>query len=493
MEYQILRNWVREYEKNPCTCKDLSRFEDQFFISFKKGKQVIQINLLNDDPFLFTTEEKELLSEETPDLHTFNTHLKQASLYAIDIHESDRIVFMHFQKYNIYNALTEYTLILELIPRYANIILCRIDNDKKIILDALRKVTMMENRQRQILAGLVWLPPDTTFKSEDKDKGSTYIIQDRKLIVTEKGTIQDVNTALSTYFYNVLFQKRVDALRASLLRQVQKKSDKAIAKLEKYKNDLQSTEAEQQWYQYAELLKANYHLLQRGMDAVSITNYFHDAFPTIEIPLLIDQSPQQNIERYFKRYKKAKSGKAMIQQQIELIQNSIDELEAQCFDIEHEEDYMELKLYLANPEKKKDKQSISKKYKRIFINAEWELIIGRTSKENDQLTCKIAKPEDWWFHTRIFQGSHVILRNFKKQVMPENYLYIAARLAAYYSKAKSSSNVPVDYTQIRYVRKPRSSPPGYVIYTNQKTIFVEPLSFKEAIKSLAIKDNITKK
>ncbi len=114
------------------------------------------------------------------------------------------------------------------------------------------------------------------------------------------------------------------------------------------------------------------------------------------------------------------------------------------------------------------------------VDENWEIIIGRTSRENDLLTTRFAKPHDWWFHTRIFRGTHIILRNLDKKELPENLKIICSRLAAYFSKAKKSSNVPVDYTQIRFVRKPKGSPTGYVVYTNQKTLFVDPLSMREA-------------
>ncbi|OQX71775.1 MAG: hypothetical protein B6D62_01455 [Candidatus Cloacimonas sp. 4484_275] len=96
------------------------------------------------------------------------------------------------------------------------------------------------------------------------------------------------------------------------------------------------------------------------------------------------------------------------------------------------------------------------------------------------LTTKMAKPQDWWFHSRIFHGAHLILRNYNRLQLPEKLKILCCRLAAYHSKAGKSSNVPVDYTQIRYVRKPKGSPAGYVTYTNQKTMYVDPLSWREA-------------
>lgn len=121
---------------------------------------------------------------------------------------------------------------------------------------------------------------------------------------------------------------------------------------------------------------------------------------------------------------------------------------------------------------------------RLEIDDNWQFLIGRNSTENDLITTRIGRPQDWWFHTRIYKGTHVVLRNLQKKELPEHLMRLGCRIAAYFSKASKSSNVPVDYTQIRYVRKPRGSAPGYVIYTNQKTLYVDPLSLRDARKEI---------
>ncbi|NQT65006.1 MAG: DUF814 domain-containing protein, partial [FCB group bacterium] len=184
------------------------------------------------------------------------------------------------------------------------------------------------------------------------------------------------------------------------------------------------------------------------------------------------KSAKQNIEHYFKKYRKARDGKTKIQKQINIAQNEIEVLESDIFELE------ETDVFFSNQEKSKKKKTLKKGYKKIAIDENWEIYIGRTSKENDTLTTRFAKPHDWWFHTRVFRGTHIILRNYKKKELPNKLRLLCSQLAAYYSKAKKSTNVPVDHTQIRYVRKPRGSAPGYVVYTNQKTLFVDPLSIR---------------
>ena len=161
-------------------------------------------------------------------------------------------------------------------------------------------------------------------------------------------------------------------------------------------------------------------------------------------------------------------------------------------------DYFDIKEFLKNKNVeqipstatslKVGRATVKTKFRILTISDSWEIYIGRSSKENDMLTCKVAKPDDWWFHSRIFHGTHVVLRNYHKKDLPDELVTICCSLAAYYSKAKNGQNVPVDYTKIRYVRKPRGAAPGYVVYTNQKTYYANPLDFREA--SIEIKKNI---
>ena len=214
------------------------------------------------------------------------------------------------------------------------------------------------------------------------------------------------------------------------------------------------------------------------MDAIVLTNYYEEEFPEISISLKEEFSPQENINFYFKKYRKARDGKEKIKEQIRLTNEAIKELDDRIAVVQNLEGD-ELVLY--QNENRKDVGHAKKRYRSISVNEDWEIIIGRTSTENDFITTRLARAWDWWFHTRVFKGTHVVLRNFSKKQLPDDLRLICCRLAAYFSKAKKSTNVPVDYTEIRYVRKPRKSPPGYVIYKEQKTLYVDPLSMRDAV------------
>ena len=232
----------------------------------------------------------------------------------------------------------------------------------------------------------------------------------------------------------------------------------------------------------AELLKANYNKIKPEKGLVILKNYYEDNFPEMKIPLKTDKTVQENVERYFKKYRKAKSGKSKIKYQIQKTKKEIEELSKELFDIQELDDYKLLKKVNKKPKKSTVKQK--KSYKKIYVNQDWEIFIGRTSKENDVLTTRFAKPNDWWFHTRVFKGTHIILRNYKKQEIPDFLKIVCCRLAAYFSKAKNSKNVPVDYTQIRYVTKPKGAAPGFVIYKKFKTLYVDPISMRQAAKEV---------
>ncbi|MBC8416305.1 MAG: DUF814 domain-containing protein [Candidatus Cloacimonetes bacterium] len=383
---------------------------------------------------------------------------------------------LDFSVIDIYNQRVLYKLVLELIPRYQNIIL---QKDKTII-DCMKKVSFAENRHRQLLPGVEYSPPPSDYEIQT-DKVKYPVAVSSKLKIEETNDeipgFSNMNTAFEDLYYNGIFKKRNDQLRKQKIAVVSKRIKQKKRKIEKLKKELGDASKEEKWKQYAELLKANFDKIKTGMKSIIIVNYYEDGFPDMGIMLDITKNAKQNIEFYFKKYRKARDGKIKIAEQIDKTNDEIELLEKEIIEIEEKE-------YILVNEKlqKKKKSKVRSGYKKLVIDENWEIYIGRTSKENDQLTTRFAKPHDWWFHTRIFRGTHVILRNLNKKELPDNLKHLCCRLAAYYSKAKKSSNVPVDYTQVRYVRKPHGAAVGYVTYTNQKTLYVDPIDFREAAK-----------
>lgn len=475
MQYEFLQKWVEENRQRKLIFHSIQRYQDQYLIIFRKQKQALQICLEN-DCFCFFTEQKTLPFSEKKELNQFNLNLAKAKLQKIELSKEDRIIILHFEKTDIYNQKQNLKLILELIPRYQNIVLVE---DKKII-DCLRKVSFAENTVRQVLPGAEYYPPPTTFQVIKTSVHFPLSLNENlKLEHQKDGEFQNMNSALEALYYRGILEKKIQNHKATQIKVIQKKITKKERKLSKLRNELKEASKEEIWKQQAELLIANFSALKPGLKSIRLINYYENGFPEIEIKLDDSKSPTQNVEYYFKKYRKARDGKKMLGQQIELTEAEISDLELKI---------KEIAEFNALPENRSetDKHKLSKqeKFKMLKVDENWEIYIGRTSKENDFLTTRMAKPHDWWFHTRVFRGTHVILRNLNKLELPDKLRLICCSLAAYYSKAKKSGNIPVDFTQIKYVRKPKGSVPGYVTYTNQKTIFVDPLSIRDAKKML---------
>ena len=481
MQYKYLAEWLKENKEQNLVFKSISKFEDQYSIEFSKRKDELHINLSSQECFCFFTQNKAIPFEQRNDLDIMNTHLIKARLTELNISKTDRIIYLHFSKIDIYNNRQNYKLILELIPRYQNIILLKVEGDNDQIIDCTKKVSFAENRQRQILPGLKYTPPQTDFKIEN-DKVNFPISIDSvkkfKESSEESPNYNSMNLLFEELYFNWIFKARNERIKSEKIKRINKGIKKKTSKIEKQQEELITANKEEKWKQQAELLKANFASIKKGMQSIVLQNYYEDEFPKIEITLNPEKDAKQNIEYYFKKYRKARDGKTEIQKQIKIAQNEIEVLEKEIFELE------EIDIFFSKQEKSKKNKTQKAGYKKITIDENWEIYIGRTSKENDTLTTRFAKPNDWWFHTRIFKGTHVILRNYNKKDLPNKLKLLCSQLAAYYSKAKKSTNVPVDHTQIRYVRKPRGSASGYDIYTNQKTLFVDPLSIRAVAEIL---------
>jgi predicted ribosome quality control (RQC) complex YloA/Tae2 family protein len=192
-------------------------------------------------------------------------------------------------------------------------------------------------------------------------------------------------------------------------------------------------------------------------------------------------TPSENAQRYFKKYNKAKNSITVVQEQIQHAQEEMVYLETilQQVEIASVEDIDDIRDELVEGgyvrsrnrkdrrKKKNDKPALS-----VFHSSEGlQIYVGKNNKQNDYLSQRFASAQDTWLHTKDIPGSHVVIRG---KEFGEATLKEAAILAAYFSKARSSSQVPVDYTLIKYVKKPNGAKPGYVIYDNQKTLFVTP-------------------
>lgn len=262
-----------------------------------------------------------------------------------------------------------------------------------------------------------------------------------------------------------------------------------LTHLNKYKKRLQNidhklSECEQldTYRIYGELITANlYHISKENIDSITLENYYNNNEP-IRISLDKSISPAQNAKKFFKKYNKLKNALEIVDiqkketsKEIYYIESIIYELETAKTVSDIDDIYSEISENIAfnkpnkNQSKKKSVDFSPKKYE--IDN--YTIFVGKNNKQNDYLTTKYASKNDIWFHTKDIHGSHVILKNNGCEIT-DDILIKCAKLAAKNSRASHSSNVPVDYTFVKFVKKPTGANPGMVIYTNNKTLYVTP-------------------
>lgn len=320
-------------------------------------------------------------------------------------------------------------------------------------------------------------------------------VKDYALILTDEINGQyTLNFYVDDYYYNKETKEQFITFRNSLLKLILDTLKKYNKKLLILNEKIEECNNMNTYKLYGELLTANlYKLEKQNLDKVTLENYYDDN-NLIDIPLDSKYNPNTNAKRYFKKYNKLKTALDIVKTQKEETQRDLNYLESLVYSLESAKEITDLqnifeeisesnlfKLQLARKLKKaKNKNSKQQKqhftFNPIKINIdEYSVYIGRNNKENDYITTKLARKNDIWFHTKDIHGSHVVLKiEDNKLIVPDEVIYECAQIAAYHSKAKNSSNVPVDYARIGFVKKPNGSKPGMVIYSNNKTLYVNP-------------------
>ncbi len=231
-----------------------------------------------------------------------------------------------------------------------------------------------------------------------------------------------------------------------------------------------------------ELIKANLYAIASGSNVARVQNYYDENLSEIEIPLDPALSPQQNAAKYFKDYKRScaavQSLGTLIEKDIQEIEylESVSESLARCktlSDISEIREELSLSGYVKQTSKKQPRKKAQPQLTEYKSQEGFRIIVGKNNLQNDYITCSLAGKNDMWFHTKNIHGSHVVVLCGGEALSDETITF-AARLAAKNSKAANSSNVAVDYTPIKYVKKPSGAKAGMVIYTTNKTVFVTP-------------------
>ena len=240
-----------------------------------------------------------------------------------------------------------------------------------------------------------------------------------------------------------------------------------------------------------ELITANLYRMERGQSRLTAQNYYDENCADVDIPLDVRLSPQENAARYFKQYAKAKTAEKYLTAQLQRGREELQYLESVLQELaqaESEQDFNDIRTeltdggYLRGRGKKQPGFQRASKPREFRSSAGLRILVGRNNRQNDRLTTKDADKRDIWLHTQKIHGSHVILCTGGAEP-DEQSLMEAASLAAYFSQAQGSTKVPVDYTPVKYVKKPAGAKPGMVVYTTYQTLLADP--DEELVKRLA--------
>ena len=302
--------------------------------------------------------------------------------------------------------------------------------------------------------------------------------------LTDDPTISQFDTLsamLDQFYQEKATRDRVNQQGARLIHVVKQNLKKNKTKLKKLEKELAATDNADEFRVKGELLTTYMGQLHPGMKRITVQN-FYDNNRDITITLSPELGPSQNAQKYFKRYNKLKNGVKYISHQIELTTTEINYLDSIATQIElaTPSELPDIKMELQQqgylrPEKrlksgKRRRQKLSRPDRYVASDGT-PIMVGKNNLQNDQLTLKTARKSDIWLHAKNVPGSHVIVSDADPS---EATLTEAAQLAAYFSKARNSANVPVDYVAVRRIRKPNGAKPGFVIYEGQHTLFVTP-------------------
>lgn len=326
------------------------------------------------------------------------------------------------------------------------------------------------------------------------DNSNNNSKNDYFLIVQDNDELFNLNFFIDDFYYDKETNEEFINYRNSILKLILNELKKYKKRLFNINNKLQNCENMDIYKVYGELLTANlYRIKDENISSIELENYYENNNLT-SIPLDIKYTPSINAKRYFKKYNKLKNELKIVTIQKEETQRELSYIESIVYELEASSTIEEIasifeeisenvifkdKISYKNKNNSKIKKSKLTKNKNISFNPlkytidGYTLLVGRNNKGNDYLTLKYAKKTDLWFHTKDIHGSHAILL-LNNKTPDTDILIKCAQITAYHSKARNSSNVPVDFCEAKYVKKPNGAKPGMVIYTNNQTLNVNP-------------------
>ena len=294
--------------------------------------------------------------------------------------------------------------------------------------------------------------------------------------------VDSFGVLLDEYFGRRDHVERIRQRTADIFRLLTNAETRLTKKLALQKQDLADCAKKEEFKLWGDLITGNIWRLERGMEEAVVENYYEDDCPEIRIPMDKRLSPQQNAQRYYKRYNKSKTAEVELAKQIKIAETELAYIYT-VFDsltrAETENDILEIRDelyrsgYASRMKNYAAKKLAAPKLMEFKTSGGYRVLVGKNNHQNDHLTTKVASKWDYWFHVKNQPGSHCVLFTEGEEPSEQDFTE-AATIAAYYSKVSEGVNVPVDYTLVKSIRKPGGSKPGFVTYTTNYTAYVTP-------------------
>ncbi|HEO3542932.1 TPA: NFACT family protein [Streptococcus agalactiae] len=513
-------------------------FDHELVLTIRNNRRNYKL-LLSAHPVFgrIQTTEANFQNPQNPNTFTMimRKYLQGAVIETIQQIENDRILEIIVSNKNEIGDHIKATLVVEIMGKHSNIIL--IDKNEHKIIESIKHVGFSQNSYRTILPGSTYIAPPKTkainpfdisdqtlfellqtndlspknlqqlFQGLGRDTALelSHCLKDNKLndfrqffsreyypSLTEKSfsavqfsssheTFQSLGQLLDYYYQEKAEKDRIAQQASDLIHRVQSELEKNIKKLAKQQDELLATENAEEFRQKGELLTTYLSMVPNNQDVVVLDNYYTNQ--TIEISLDRALTPNQNAQRYFKKYQKLKEAVKHLKGIISDTENTITYLESVETSLNHAsmEDINDIREELVETgfikRRAHDKQHKRKKPEQYLASdGKTIIMVGRNNLQNDELTFKMARKGELWFHAKDIPGSHVLIRD---NLNPSDEVKTdAAELAAYYSKARLSNLVQVDMIEAKKLNKPSGTKPGFVTYTGQKTLRVTPTQGK---------------
>lgn len=481
-------------------------------------------------PICYISTSKEGVLENSTGLAAnMRKHLLNAMLTDVEQLGFDRILVFKFSRINELGEIKNYSIIFEIMGKYSNFILV---DDENNIVDLLKRFSLEENRLRAMFPGLKYEQPVIDEKKsplEIKENKFNQFLEEKSILKNIEGVgkltvsniknyaefknILDSSIAPKIYlnnkrivlgtvlnivpkekYDNVLefdsFKEAInyyistenlsssfETLKTRLLDNINKKIKKNNKILAILKAEVEEKKDFEKYKEFGDILASVIYSVKRGMTSVKAYDFYNNK--EIEIALEPQLSPQENLEKTYKKYNKLKRGMEANKRRNLEINEELDYLNSVRLFIDSSTDTNNLKLiqeeliaqgYLKLQQKKGNRKKVNKEIGYGIIEFEnYRILYGRNNIENDNLTFKVAEKNDIWLHSKNIPGSHVII---KASIVTDEMILKGAEVASFFSKSNVGDKISVDYTQKRYINKPKGGKPGFVTYINEKNIVV---------------------